>query len=108
MFGVKSVIYENNNEFLIIDIGDECKVSYKNISRVIDNKIVYKYLESLLIIVSNWRSEYINIGIIDGEIWKLTLNLIDGSKKEYNGRSDFPINFESFEFLNREIIKEVL
>lgn len=108
MLGIKSIIYQKNNEYFIINVGNECNILYKGISKKIDNKLIFNYLESLFAIINGWQKQYINTRMIDGQDWKLSINLIDSNKKEYYGHSEFPINFEAFERLNQKIIDEVI
>ncbi|MDE5587108.1 MAG: hypothetical protein K2I72_01900, partial [Bacilli bacterium] len=60
MIGVKSVIFERNNQSLIINIDNESKISYKDISKIVDNEEIFKYLDSLFRIIDNWEKEYID------------------------------------------------
>lgn len=107
MIGIKSIIFEKNNNRLIIDINNESKITYKDICKIVDNKLIYKYLEGLFSIIGSWQQEYIDISLIDGDHWKLDINYIDGNTKEYSGRSSYPTNFEAFERLNQRLIDEV-
>lgn len=107
MIGVKSIIYEKNNKRLIISINNESKLQYNDILKAIDNILVFKYLDSLYRIINDWEKEYINTRIIDGDNWKLSITYINGNKKEYYGKSSYPINFEAFERLNQTLIDEV-
>ncbi len=107
MVGVSRIIYEKNSEKLIINIKNECKIQYKDVLKSIDNKLVFKYLESLYCIIDDWQKEYVNPSIIDGDSWKLSIIYINGKKKEYYGKSGYPTNFEAFESLNRKLIDEV-
>ena len=107
MIGEKCIIYEKNNKSLIISINDESKIQYNNISKLIDNKLVFKYLDSLYRIIDDWQKEYINTKIIDGDDWKLSIIYANGSKREYYGKSSYPMNFEAIERLNQKLIDEV-
>ena len=107
MIGVKSIIYEKNNKKLIINIDKESKIQYNDILKSLDNILVFKYLDSLYRIIDDWQKEYINMKIIDGDRWKLTITYINGNKKEYYGKSSYPTNFEAFERLNQKLIEEV-
>jgi len=107
MLGIKEIVYEKNGESLIINISDNCKISYKYISRVVDNELIFKYLEHLFRIIDDWRKEYVDTRIIDGGIWKLSINYVNGNKKEYRGKGTYPNNFEAFERLNQKLIIEV-
>ena len=107
MLGVKNIIFEKNNERLIISINDESKIQYNNVLKSIDNILVFKYLDSLYRIIYDWQKEYINIKTIDGDNWKLTITYIDEKKKEYYGRASYPANFEALELLNQKLIDEV-
>lgn len=44
MMGVKSIIFEINDHFLIVNLGDECEILYNNISIKIDkDKAFFPY-----------------------------------------------------------------
>ena len=83
VIGIKSIIYEKNNNTFIININNESKIQYNNnIVKSIDNISVFKYLDSLYGIIDDWQ-------------------------KEYYGKSSYPTNFEAFERLNQKLIDEV-
>ena len=108
MIGVKYIIYEKNNNTLIISINSEkCSIQNNAFLKSIDNKIIFKYLDSLFRIIENWQKEYIDTAIIDGDSWKLSITYVNGRKREYYGKSSYPTNFEAFERINRELIDEV-
>ena len=108
MIGIKCMIYKNNNNSLIISINNyECIIKNNDILISIDNKLVYKYFDSLYRIIDDWQKEYIDTRIIDGDSWKLSITYMDGSKQEYYGKSSYPTNFEAFERLNQQLISEV-
>lgn len=107
MIGVKNIIYEKNNKKFIISINNESKIQYNDILKTIDNILVFKYLDSLYRIIDDWKKEYINTRIIDGDNWKLSMTYINGNKKEYYGKSSYPTNFEAFERLNQKLIDKV-
>ncbi len=108
MIGVKCIIYEKNNRSLVIDINNEkSKIQNNDISKSIDNKFVFKYLDSLYRIIDGWQKEYIDTRIIDGDSWNLSITYINGSKREYYGKSSYPTNFEALERLNQKLIDEV-
>lgn len=102
--GVKSIIFERNDESLKIYISNKSKILYKDISKTIDNNVIFKYLELLFNIIDNWQEKYIDTKIIDGDYWKLSITYIDDSKKEFYGKSNYPTNFEAFERLNQNLI----
>lgn len=106
VIGVKSIIYENNNERLVITI-NESKIQYKDIFKPIENQLIFKYLNSLYKIIDSWQKEYIDAKIIDGNNWKLSIIYINGNKKKYYGKSSYPSNFEALERLNQKLINEV-
>lgn len=106
MIGVKSIIFERDNQSLIIKIEDESKILYQDISKIVNNKVIDKYLESLFKIISDWKMEYINTQVMGGSYWKLDIIYLDGETKEYYGRSEFPNNFEALERLNQKLIEE--
>lgn len=108
VIGVKYIIYEKNNKSLIVSINsEETKIENNDISKSIDNKLVFKYLDSLYRIIDDWQKEYINTKIIDGDNWKLSIIYANGSKREYYGKSSYPTNFEALERLNQKLIDEV-
>ena len=107
MIGVYSIIFEKNDSTLIISINNESTLKYKDISKRVDNSLIFNYLESLFSIIDGWEKEYIDITTVDGASWKLSINYIDGSKLEYSGKSNYPSNFEAFERLNQNLINEV-
>lgn len=108
MIGIKSIIFKENSRSLIININNKSEIQYNNILKEINNEIVFKYLKSLFSIIDDWQKEYINTKIIDGDNWRLSIVYVDDSKKEYYGKSNFPINFEAFKRLNQKLIDEVL
>lgn len=108
MMGVKSIVYEKNNQYFVIDIGENCKLSYRGVFVTVENELVLEYLRILFPIINNWKKEYINTSTIDGQSWKLTILLTNGEKKEYSGYSSFPNNFEAFEIINDRLISEVM
>ena len=104
VIGVKFVIYEKNNRNFIISINDEeSKVENNYFSKTIDNKLVFKYLDSLYRIIDGWQKEYIDTRIIGGDSWKLSITYINGSRREYYGKSSYP----TLERLNQKLIDEV-
>lgn len=110
MIGVKNITFEKNGISLniyISDIGNKSKILYKDISRTIDDNVVFKYLESLFCIIYSWEEEYIDTRTIDGNYWNLSITYLDDSKKEYYGKANYPNNFEAFERLNQKLIEEV-
>lgn len=38
-----------------------------DILKMVDNKAIFEYLESLFGIIDSWQSKYINLGVID--VW---------------------------------------
>lgn len=107
MIGVHNIIFEKNDSTLIISINNECILKYKDIYIKVDNTLIFRYLESLFSIIDSWKKEYIDVTTVDGDSWKLSINYIDGNKKEYSGKSNYPSNFEAFERLNQNLINEV-
>lgn len=107
MIGIRSIIYEKNSQFLIVNIANKSEIFYKGISIVVDNNLIFEYLKSLFCIIDDWKNEYVNTRIIDGDNWKLSIVYTSGNKKEYNGKSNYPNNFEAFERLNQKLIQEV-
>jgi hypothetical protein len=108
VIGVKYIIYEKNNNNLIISINNEkFTIQNNDFLKSIDNKIIFNYLDSLFRIIDDWQKEYIDTKIIDGDSWKLSITYVNGRKREYYGKSSYPTNFEAFERINRELIDEV-
>lgn len=104
---IKSIIYENNNQTLIINIGYKNEIKYKDILGTLSNEKIYEYLKNLFCVINNWNPVYINNYVIDGGGWKLSILYDNGKKKEYSGKADYPSNFEVFEMLNQKLIEEV-
>lgn len=107
MFNVKSIEYKNDNILLIIDTLND-KIYYNNLKKTVNNELIFNYLKKFFRIIDDWKKEYIDYNYIDGNNWNLTINYINNEKKEYYGKLCFPKNFETFENLNQEMIKEVL
>jgi len=107
MVDIKSIEYENNEKKLIINISDKIQILYKDILNIIDDQLLFKYLENLFCIIDDWEKEYINTKMIGGNNWKLSIAYMNGNKKEYSGKSSYPTNFEAFERLNQKLINEV-
>lgn len=107
MKDIKSIIYEINNRTLSINIGEKNIIKYNNILNIISEEKIFEYLMNLFRIIYNWNEKYIDISVIDGNNWKLSIIYSNGNKKEYIGKSSYPNNFEAFERLNRKLIDEV-
>lgn len=107
MKDVKIIIYEINNRTLSINIGEKNIIKYNNILSTISEEKIFEYLLNLFRIIYNWNEKYIDISVIDGNNWKLSIIYSNGNKKEYIGKSSYPNNFETFERLNRKLIDEV-
>ena len=103
---INSIVYEKDNYKFIINV-NECKIQYANTLKVVDQKMVFDYLNSLYGLICEWKDEYINSHMIDGEYWNLSIIFNDGSKKEYRGKASYPYNFDAFESLNQKLIDEV-
>lgn len=110
MFGIRNIIYENNNNSFIIKIGNDSEniILYNGILKVIDNEIAFNYLVTLFSIIDNWDIKYINTQTIDGDSWNLSINYVDGRKREHYGHAHYPSNFEALERLTRKLIDEVI
>lgn len=107
MIDIKSIVYEKNGICLLkINIDDENKIFYNGISKVINDEVVFEYLKKLFNIIDGWKNEYIEISLIDGDSWKLSISYKNGNTVEYKGRSNYPSNFEAFERLNEKLISE--
>ena len=107
MKDIKTIIYENNDQTLIINIDDKNKILYKDITKIVNDELIFKYLISLFSIIANWKDEYINTQTIDGNNWKLCMIFKNNTKKEYKGHAVYPINFEAFEEITQKLIYEV-
>lgn len=107
MKGIKSIIYEIDGQYLIINTGDKSQIKYKDISSIINEEKTFEYLRNLFCIIDSWKKEYINNKIIDGRSWNLSIIYSNGTKREYIGKSSYPNNFEVFERLNQKLIDEV-
>ena len=108
MMGLKNIIFEKNNKYFSIEIDEICKLSYSGVSVIVDRQLMYEYLNAFIKIVSSWKEEYTNYTTNDFQKWNLTIIFLNGKQKHYCGYSDFPSNFEMFEFLNQKLIDEVL
>lgn len=107
MKNIKNIIYEINNRTLSINIGEKNIIKYNGILSTISEEKIFEYLMNLFRIIYNWNEKYIDISVIDGNNWKLSIIYSNGNKKEYIGKSSYPNNFEAFERLNRKLIDEV-
>lgn len=107
MIDIKSITFENNGNSLIICVSNKSKITYDDISIIVSNDIIIKYLDSLFSIIDSWKDEYINTNIIDGNSWHLTIIYANNNKKEYYGKSQYPNNFEALKRLNQDLIDEV-
>ncbi len=107
MIDLKSIVYERNHNSFTISIDNEIKIKYNEISKTVNDKLFFHYLNFLYRIIDDWQKEYIDIKNIDGDDWKLTITYTNGNIKEYYGNASFPYNFEAFERLNQEFIEEV-
>lgn len=108
MMGIRSVIYEKNNKYFIIDLDNECKLSYSGVFVTLDNEIALEYLRILFSIIVNWEKEYVNQTINNIQNWKLSIISTNGERNEYCGYSSFPPNFSEFEKLNNILINKVM
>lgn len=107
MFSVKKIIYIKNNSNIIININErDSEIKTNDFSMSVDNKLIIRYLDCLYRIIDNWQKEYVDIKVIDGNIWQLTIINSDGSKREYKGKASYPYNFEALEGLNIKLIEE--
>ena len=107
MKDIKAVIYEVDGQIVSINIADKCQIKYRDTLSDVSEEKISKYLEKLFCIIYNWDKEYIKTSVIDGSNWKLSIIYSNDNKKEYRGRASYPNNFEAFERLNQEFIKEV-
>lgn len=107
MKGIKSIIYEIDDQTLFINRGERNQIIYKDISSIISEEKILEYLRNLFCIIDGWSKEYINTKIIDGSNWKLSIIYSNGNKKQYRGKSNYPNNFEALVRLNQKLIDEV-
>lgn len=105
MLGIENIIYENNNDIFYIDVSKKT-LSYMNIKKEISENTIFNYLDKLFRIIDIWEEEYSDFQIIDKNSWKLLINYQDGRIKKHFGNSDYPFNFEAFEKLNQNLIRE--
>lgn len=101
---VKSIIFEDGYDKMSIDIGNRNTVTYNSTTITITNDELFNYLFLLFKIIEDWQTEYIDLTVIDGGIWKLSIDYLDGTKKKYLGRSKYPSNFHALENLNKKLI----
>ena len=106
MMNVKRIVYENNYEgsFVIEVNNNNSNVLFNDNLRLVDNKTIFSYLNSLFSIIALWNREYIEYDVIDGNSWSLLIYYIDGSSTRYYGRNNYPSNYEAFKMLNDEFI----
>lgn len=104
---IKYILFKNNKETLQIDLGEEKQIKYNNLTNVIDDKQAMKFLTDLFLIIKYWDNEYINTCLMDNNTWSLSIFFTNGTKREYYGKASYPDNYEAFERLINEIIKEV-
>ena len=109
MISIRNITIKIREELIIININDnnDFEIIYNDIVKEINKEIFRKYIRNLYSIIDNWKDEYINSNIIDGDCWSLELNYSNNSKSEYTGRADFPYNFNEFNKINHDLIKEV-
>lgn len=105
MLGIKSISYESKNSAFYINISEKT-VSYINIKKEISEKTIFNYLEHLFRIIDTWQEKYPSSNIVGQDSWQLLINYTDGKIKKFSGHSNFPSNFEAFERLNQDLIKE--
>ena len=43
--------------------------------------------------IGKWKREYVDIDVLDGTQWDLTIEYTDGSKLDFYGSNDYPDNF---------------
>ncbi len=110
MFGIINITFEKNSKslnILNICVDNKSSILYKEDLKTIDDMVVLNYLESFSCIVDGSEMEYIDTKLIEGDYCNLSITYIDGSKKEYSGKVNYPVNFEAFESLNQKLINEV-
>lgn len=106
MKDIESIVYQNNNSKLIINIGNKNQIIYQNVSYIISNEKLLTYLSGLYTIINDWQKEYIDLKAFGNNYWSLSINYVNGNKEEYNGKSSYPNNFEALEELNQDLICE--
>ena len=99
------------NEYFMLEVKDKENllkyIDYVGTPEIkkIDDNIALEFIDSLLRVVNNWKSEYINSdNITDGVEWNLQIQYKNGYKKSYSGINDFPINFGTLDKVKRELI----
>ena len=105
--GIKSIIYEMDGHAFVININEKSEVIYRDVLGVVGKECILEYLRNFFGIIDSWDNEYINMQEIDGSKWILSIIYSNGNVKEYSGRASYPNNFEAFERLNLNLIKEV-
>lgn len=53
-------------------------------------------LESIDVLIKDWKEEYNDPDVMDGTQWSLVIGYADGKEKEYWGSNMFPDNFDDF------------
>lgn len=106
MIGIDKIIFEYNDKLLIINVGRKCSVTYNNVTKDVDVKVIWNYLQTFTKIILDWEDEYIDNNIIGGSSWRLIINYIN-FKKEYLGKGIYPSNFQILENINFKLINEV-
>lgn len=107
LLGIERIVFKKNNTSLIIEVGDVNRVLYDNFSINVDKDKVFYYLRGLFNVVTDWEEKYIDTRIIDGDTWELAIIYSNGNKRKYCGRAKFPINFETLERLNHDLVRDV-
>lgn len=115
---IRKVIYKKKNmlafeEYFELEINEDANILKYNDGRhsnTIDNvndELVMNYFDRLFRIIDGWEEEYIDNTVIDGVEWKLQITYKDGFVKQYNGKNDFPNNFEYLDKINHEIVNKM-
>ena len=107
MMGVKSIIYERNNNRFVVNVSNDSTLEYDEELFPLDNKLVMNYVMSILSITEDWKEEYLDTSLIDSDEWKLVITYTNGNIKEYKGTGSYPDNFSSLENINDRLLDEV-
>lgn len=107
MIGIKSIVYEQNGNKLIINISNESIILYENDKKIIKNEKLFPYLELLISIIKDWQTQYIDSKVINSDTWSLSIIDVENKKKEFCGKSKHPVNFEAFERWLQKLRNEV-
>lgn len=107
MLGINKIIFTYNESITMI-LFNLNTINYNNINKQVDKDKLINYLKKICKIVHNWKNEYIDLKIIDGDDWTLDFYYEDGKITNHKGHGTFPNNFEQLKNLFVNINSEVL